>query len=142
VSPAKEQGDGRLRIAGATLTGVFRIDGTVEWFGGTITGPGTTTVAPGGTLLLTSSAFNIAATLDGGHRLLNQGTVDWSATGGMEMGTGAVFTNADGGRFDITGGQGNISDAGTPDPRIENLPGGIVTRSGTSVATIGVPFSL
>jgi hypothetical protein len=76
--------------------------------------------------------------------LLNQGTVAWTATGGIEMGTGAVFTNADGGRFDITGGQGAITDvsgAGTPDPRIENLPGAIVTRNGTSVATIGVPFT-
>jgi hypothetical protein len=135
VSPAKEQGAGRLRIAGGTLTGVFRIEGTAEWFGGTMTGPGTTTVAAGGTILVTSSAFNMAAILDGGHTLLNQGTVDWSSSGGIDMGTGAVFANADGGRLDITSssaGEITRNGAGATDIAVElNNDGVIHAAAGT-----------
>src|SRR5262245_29372732 len=66
---------GGLTLSGAILTGPgdLTLKGTVNWTSGTMSGPGTTTVAPGGTLNL-NGGTNVL--LDG-RTLVNSGKAFW-----------------------------------------------------------------
>ena len=95
---------GVLQLASGTLTGPgnVTVQGTLIWNGGTMSGTGTTTIDPIGTLDITgtSSRFLDTRTIDNG------GTTMFTGTGllyGMNAGT---FNNLAGATFDATANSG------------------------------------
>src|SRR5262249_14496829 len=86
-------------INAATLAGSgdLTVTGTLTWSNGTMRGPGTTTVAPGGVLNLDGDII-----LDG-RMLGNAGTATWSGpTGRISMFNEAAIHNLAGATFTIT----------------------------------------
>lgn len=84
-----------LSVSGAAVlngtiggNGNLTINGNMNWSGGTMSGSGVTTIAPGGTLLISGSWHD----LDG--RTLNQGgTATWTGTGTIDLSNGALINN-------------------------------------------------
>ncbi len=132
-----------LTFSSGTLGGAGRL--TMEgpaassWTGGTMSGGGTTLVAPGVTLNLTGASVKDFHT----SRLWrNEGTVVWGGTGPIRTGTGAVLENT--GVFDVqTDANFNQDFGGSPPAQIVNTgtfrktvgPGGAADPT-----DIGTPF--
>lgn len=128
----------QLTVQSGTLggTGVFliRVAGTVS--GGTLGGTGELRVPTGATLDLTNNLNLIARTLT------NAGQVTWGA-GQISSGVGAVFINQSGGVFDVPApGNTWFHNQGGAQPVVNNQPGGLIRRAGTSgTTTFGVPVN-
>ncbi len=79
-----------LVLDGAQISGTHLFTGVVQWNSGNFNSAGTTTIASGATLKLTSGAdhdFN-------GHGFVNNGTVEWTAGAGrLRGGNAATFVN-------------------------------------------------
>jgi hypothetical protein len=87
-----------LEIGGAAIQGTNTLTGTVRWTSGYIDSPGCVTVAPNSTLLLEgANEKGIRGVLN------NRGTVTWTGTGRIAMGSQTVTAtihNQPGGVFD------------------------------------------
>src|SRR2546423_2353034 len=77
------------------VTGTMTVSTVMNWTGGTMSGSGRTIIPAGATL---NAAIPGSASLDS-RTLENGGTVLWTGTGTIGMGSGAVITNRAGAVF-------------------------------------------
>ena len=102
-----------LQTDGGDLRGDVRVTGTLRWDGGGHAAPGTTTVAPGGRILVTGVRGHACGSpsLDAGRRLVNQGLL--RVEGGSDLfsnGTPrATIENA--ARIELAGASGSCGSA-------------------------------
>ena len=102
-----------LQTDGGDLRGDVRVTGTLRWDGGGHAAPGTTTVAPGGRILVTGLRGHACGSpsLDAGRRLVNQGLL--RVEGGSDLfsnGTPrATIENA--ARIELAGASGSCGSA-------------------------------
>jgi hypothetical protein len=90
--------DGPFILSGGVLSGIGDVifNGLATWTNGTMSGPGTTTVAASSTLTINNS---LPSFLDG-RTLNNAGMVIWNGTGDIRMSNGALINNLAGAVFD------------------------------------------
>ncbi len=81
-----------FELASGTLngSGTLTTTSTFKWTGGTMNGSGNTTIAPGATLLISSTSTLLFNT----RTISNQGSATWSGSGSIAASAGAVFNNA------------------------------------------------
>lgn len=126
-----ETGAGLLLLDGGTIQGNITVGsttvpGTVNLSSGTLTGSGTTTIAPMGVLNYTGGY------LRGGYTLANNGTINWTS-GGWCIGEAAILNNLNGGNVNLKADGNTMSNCvGGTAGRFHNVAGGTVTRSGAS----------
>src|SRR5215218_3504029 len=126
----------RLAVSGGELlgAGAVSVTNTFDWTGGSMTGSGTTTVAPGATL--TVAAAPAWVSLHGGRLLVNQGTIAWQS-GTIFAGEGALLDNA--GTLEASGDNQLQFAFGLPRPLVHNT-GTFVKTDGDGSTQIAVPF--
>ncbi len=103
-------GTGTFSAGIVSGAGSANITGRLTWTGGSMVGPGTTTIAAGARL-------DISGTSDkalNGRSLVNAGTVTWSGSGNIAGGNGASVQNQPGALFDAQSDTGLIFNGGTP----------------------------
>jgi uncharacterized repeat protein (TIGR01451 family) len=124
-----------LAIQGGTVTGPFTPTGDLTLSGGTLDGASTTTIAA-------SSIVNINSgiSLRHGKKLINNGTVRWSA-GTICLGEAAGVTNNTA-NFTLTGdGSSMVDCAGGAATTFTNNQSGWVTAAVPTGIAINVPFT-
>ncbi len=125
-----------LTIAGGNLSGAGAVNvNSLLWSVGTMTGPGTTTVVPGGTMTLRANGDRL---LDG-RTLNNAGAATWTGSGDILLANGAAFNNLAGATFQAIGRASIASVAGAPSS-FTNAGSFRKTTVG-EVTVIGVPFT-
>ena len=125
-----------LTLTTGTLSGSdnITVSGVTTWSGGTMSGSGTTSIAPGGTLDL----LGAAKTLDG-RTLNNAGTATVSgAAVTLTMANGAAFNNQASGSFEIQN-DSTIANSGTASTF--NNQGTVSRTLSSGIATVGVVFN-
>src|SRR5207249_1117506 len=97
-----------LSLAGGTLAGSgdVTVTGPLSWTSGTMSGPGRTVVAAGGTLALSGSGHFL------GRVLQSDGAASWTA-GELLMNSGTLLNN---GSFTASTAAGDLSGRGYPYP--------------------------
>jgi hypothetical protein len=125
-----------------TIGGVGRlaVSTSFSWFGGTMTGVGTTAVLAGATFSIGGSP-SYGSTLAGGRTLSNAGTGQWS--GGVSAAAdsssvGVVVTNLAGGLIDFGDNGYLFAGSGTGVPPVFHNAGTLRKSTGTGTAGIGV----
>lgn len=111
-------------IAGGTVTGLptIEIGGAATWTAGTISGPGTMVVSPGGSLIISGAPTKIL-----GRLLANNAVVSW--IGGILQLDEAAIVNAQTATLNIGAAKGLVGFGG--DSRIDNF--GVINKTGTGV---------
>jgi hypothetical protein len=120
------------QFAGGTLNGAgeLNITGLFTWTGGTMSGTGTTRVAPSGTYSLEGGQTR---GLSETRQFVTAGDGTWSDAGSLSLSSGAVWENR--GTLALTG-TGTLS-GGT----LNNTVAGTVNRSGTGTLPISNTFN-
>ena len=123
-----------------TLTGAgnLTVSGALSWQNGTMSGAGTTTIAPGATV----TADSLFAHVLSQRTLVNNSTILWSNTGDFELNNGAVITNN--GVFELRSGAG-FSSADNTVKTFTNSGGAtfrkaVGTGTSTSSGSSGIVF--
>jgi|GEM_PF-6410610 len=134
-----------LNQSGGTLngSGALSLVGTSTWTGGTMVGPGVTTIANGATLnLLGISNGSVTAA----RMLINHGTVDWTELTGdsaENIYVGGGIQNF--GTFDIVAHSGGALNFSRyifgSSPSFLNESGGTFISSGSGNAQFNIPFN-
>jgi hypothetical protein len=116
-----------------TGTGTLVVHGDCTWPAGTMSGAGSTVIAPGGTLEIASG--NLVNLVN--RTLENHGTVSLTGVGGIVM-DGAVITNDVGAMFVVSNGSSLPYAGGSP--RFDNA-GTFQTQAGSGTTTFGQQFA-
>lgn len=103
VSTTRFEAFGTLRLNGASSTetlvltdgvldgsGDLAVTGSLDWTGGEMTGSGTTTLGPSVPVAIGSGRLGV----QGSRTLRTEGTVTWTGTTTLSLGTDATFENA------------------------------------------------
>jgi hypothetical protein len=112
--------------------GTITATSTFTWSGGSMSGTGSTVIAPAATGLLDTTTK-----VHNGRRIVNLGSVDWSA-GGINAGGGGVFQNV--GTFTTSTGAAYLFNQGGAAPSFNNL-GQFTKTAGTVATTMGITFN-
>jgi PKD repeat protein len=135
-------GNGRLDLAGGSLTvntGIFTIDGKLDWSDGLITGSGVTQIGATGLVDITGANPKTLNT----HNLVNDGKITWGVTSGnLTLISATIINNA---QFDVnaaasvvgSGGVNAIVNSNTGTFR-KLLPGTASIGSTVDFANLGV----
>lgn len=102
--------------------GTVTVNGTLNWAGGTIGGPGVTSIGSGAVMAISGGVTLLTRTLN------IEGIANWNA-GNLNIDTGSVINNLAGGTFNI-GFDGNASSGG--------IGGGVFNNAGLLQKTDGV----
>jgi hypothetical protein len=114
-----EQNSGTLN-GGATFT----VTDIYDWTGGTQAGTGTTVIGAMAQLKMGgASSKNLRRPMN------NDGTATWTGTGNINSGDGAIFTNRDGGEFNIQNDAQFLFNLGGVTSQLVNASGGTLTKS-------------
>lgn len=131
----------RLDLSGGLLAheGLVDVITAMNWSGGDITsntvgGGGTTRVRAGGLMTISGAG---ARTLSGTHLLQLLGNTNFTATGSINAGSGAVIANS--GLFDLQGSGSILYNQGGAATTFQNLAGATLRSSGATTGQISFP---
>ncbi|MGH9456052.1 MAG: beta strand repeat-containing protein, partial [Thermoanaerobaculia bacterium] len=118
-------------FSSGTLTGpgALTVTSGFTWTGGTMSGTGTTSIDPTGSLAISGSSSKTINT----RTIQNAGLGTWSGTGWIFGSGGAVLENA--GTFDASAEATFTYSCCSIPPMFDNLAGGSFIRSGTGTTT-------
>lgn len=115
--------------SGASL---LTVTGTYDWFRGWMTGPGRTTIAPSGQLLLGGDYDKL---LSAGRQLVNQSPASvWTGAGALSIYSDAVFRNESGATLELTSDAPVTVPEGQTAGTLENR--GLLKKTGGAGTTV------
>jgi hypothetical protein len=124
---------GTLVQTNGTLTGDVRVAGTFRWTGGRHDGPGTTTVAPEGALVVDAPC--LGASMNAGRRIVNLGTIRMLRKASLSTSGVAPPAIENAGRLEIDDTDGTPCAAGAGivgNARVVNASAGVIEKQGGS----------
>ena len=96
--------DGTLELGNLTGIGQLKINGTLNWSSGSMTGSGTTLISSGGALNISGAGLKQIMT----RSIINSGTITWTGAGSIDAAF-TTFQNAASGIFDMQSDAGFTS---------------------------------